>query len=73
VTNETFDFIGVKPSIVSDNFYWIVAYSIGTNAENYWQWQNTDSGVTEDIKKSADAVTWESESATISLRWILYE
>jgi len=50
-----------------------VAYSIGTNAENYWQWQNTDSGVTEAVKKSADGITWQSESTAISLRWILYK
>jgi hypothetical protein len=71
--NDRFDFPGIKPLIVSDNFYWVVAYSIDSTAANYWQWQSTDSGVTEDVKKSSDGTTWESESATISLRWILYK
>jgi hypothetical protein len=70
---DRFDFPGIKPLITSGNFYWVVAYSIGDNAENYWQWQNTDTGVTEDVKKSSDGVTWESESTTVSLRWILYK
>jgi hypothetical protein len=70
---DRFDFPGIKPLITSGNFYWVVAYSIGDNAENYWQWQNTDSGVTEDVKKSSDGTTWESESTTVSLRWILYK
>ncbi len=73
VRDERFDFPGIKPSITSGNFYWVVAYSIGANASNYWQWQNTDSGVMEDIKKSADGITWASESGTRSLRWILYK
>jgi hypothetical protein len=73
VREETFAFPGTKPSITSGNYYWVVTYNSDTNGSNYWQWQNTDSGVTEDVKKSADGTTWETESATISFRWVLYK
>lgn len=73
VTDETFSFIGMKPSIISGSYYWIVACNNTTDSTNYWQWQNTDTGVIEDIKTSSDGVTWSTDSISRSQRWILWK